>query len=763
MKYTSRFLLFCLLFTGFGTEPFLSAQVPVPELVKRLGHKKWEEREKATRELLKLPYSRIKPFLEKAQENEDAEIRHRAAETLLLSRYRIPLRHKAKLLNFLSSYSQTPQEETAVRISILQAIRREAGSESLPMLFILLSETTGEFREDAKKFLIQTASETPDDSIKALETLSANDRIRLGELPALLYLETGRFSECEDFLVDAVGYISFEEIGKIYSALNRAAVNGQFTPRRFPEISRNVFLKFGDYVYTEPFDAEHAIIQGEHIKEICRHDKQTYYDLMYILTELGDTDTGVLFLKELLKEKNYSVMEKVLGYIKPVKPDAVHLVSYFRLFAQHLPAAEEMKKAKQLAAEFPEDQQIHYKTGIWFEDLKLNTYADNEFQQVVIIKPDETPVDFESALRVAEYYYQREWYKKAKAIYELALRMADKNEWAGPGIREARKKITFSEVILLSRKKDFKTITGLLAKMGDKSEAEENLVKFCSIFSGEDGPADRKKKINEILDSTVDPRILFQMATLLKDIGMSLLADDCHRRVMNLSGEGGAYYATAAYYLAHSFYMRLDFSNALALFTKSVKASEEDTWLHTRASLYADFCRIRLMLAEGSYGKAMDMVKAVERGNTYSEENSPFENLEFEIIYARVLLKSGRKEEKQKRASEIHEFYLKQKRDFEIERNASFWLNNIAWYLARAEEMPQKAVEYSRKSLEQEPDTSMFLDTLAESYSAAGDIGSAIENTEKAIRFSRSDTMTLYYKTQLERFKNAEKKKHGVH
>ena len=59
--------------------------------------------------------------------------------------------------------------------------------------------------------------------------------------------------------------------------------------------------------------------------------------------------------------------------------------------------------------------------------------------------------------------------------------------------------------------------------------------------------------------------------------------------------------------------------------------------------------------------------------------------------------------------------------------------NQWAWLIANTEGDFAKAVRYSRRSLELEPDTSSFLDTLGRCYYSAGEYDKAVESERKAV------------------------------
>ena len=66
--------------------------------------------------------------------------------------------------------------------------------------------------------------------------------------------------------------------------------------------------------------------------------------------------------------------------------------------------------------------------------------------------------------------------------------------------------------------------------------------------------------------------------------------------------------------------------------------------------------------------------------------------------------------------------------------NDSVAYNQWAWLVANTEGDFQKAVRYSRRSLELDPGTASFLDTLGRCYYSAGNYEKAIESQREAVR-----------------------------
>ena len=64
------------------------------------------------------------------------------------------------------------------------------------------------------------------------------------------------------------------------------------------------------------------------------------------------------------------------------------------------------------------------------------------------------------------------------------------------------------------------------------------------------------------------------------------------------------------------------------------------------------------------------------------------------------------------------------------------YYNQWAWLIANTEGDQQKAVEYSKKSLELAPEEPSYLDTLGRCYYAVGDLENAVKSQRRAVELS---------------------------
>ena len=91
----------------------------------------------------------------------------------------------------------------------------------------------------------------------------------------------------------------------------------------------------------------------------------------------------------------------------------------------------------------------------------------------------------------------------------------------------------------------------------------------------------------------------------------------------------------------------------------------------------------------------------------------------------------------------------------EIERIQRQRLNRLAWFHRKDKESLVHAIKLSKRSLELQPDTPAYLDTLAELYYRNGESVKALPLIQRAIEL---DPGSRYFRLQLEKFKRASRK-----
>ncbi|MEK6709309.1 MAG: tetratricopeptide repeat protein [Nitrospinota bacterium] len=92
------------------------------------------------------------------------------------------------------------------------------------------------------------------------------------------------------------------------------------------------------------------------------------------------------------------------------------------------------------------------------------------------------------------------------------------------------------------------------------------------------------------------------------------------------------------------------------------------------------------------------------------------------------------------------------RRVIEVDPNSAPSLNRLAWFHAIEEKNIERGIELSRRSLELQPDTPAFLDTLAELFYRNGQALEAVSYIQRAIRL---DPNNRYFRLQLEKFRRA--------
>jgi len=280
---------------------------------------------------------------------------------------------------------------------------------------------------------------------------------------------------------------------------------------------------------------------------------------------------------------------------------------------------------------------------------------------------------------------------------------------------------------------------------------------------------DREEKISGLLNMFPrDEEIHLNTALFLSNLGKDTYAENEFRKVIDIEPDGSFYDFRACFRLGSDYYMRREFRQAERSFTH---AYETGVKLHKEldrtkqykmllrigldiedARYYAEFCKVQILMEEKKFEAALKILEPLDVKLKYDREIG-FKNLEYEIILGRLLMLAGRDKEKNERVGKAYEYYEKQKEKYNIDKGKAHWFNNIAWYLVRTGSKLDTALEYSKKSLELEPDTAVYLDTLAECYYAKGDTEKAIELIEQAIDNHESDSTLIYFNKQLKRFK----------
>ena len=91
----------------------------------------------------------------------------------------------------------------------------------------------------------------------------------------------------------------------------------------------------------------------------------------------------------------------------------------------------------------------------------------------------------------------------------------------------------------------------------------------------------------------------------------------------------------------------------------------------------------------------------------------------------------------------------------EIDKNSARALNRLAWFHATEKKELEHGIKLSRRSLEVQPDTPAYLDTLAELYYRSGQSVKALPLIQRAIEIAPGNR---YFRMQLEKFKKASRK-----
>jgi tetratricopeptide (TPR) repeat protein len=138
-------------------------------------------------------------------------------------------------------------------------------------------------------------------------------------------------------------------------------------------------------------------------------------------------------------------------------------------------------------------------------------------------------------------------------------------------------------------------------------------------------------------------------------------------------------------------------------------------------------CRLLLIGAErdGKAGRLAEQEKAL-REMLKLAPNHP----DAVIALVELLRKRGAKQEAGELVKSASEFYRAQIADLPDDAEG---YNNLAWLLANTETSLQEALKCSHKSLELQPDTAAYLDTLAEVHLRLGQPARAVEFQRQAV------------------------------
>jgi tetratricopeptide (TPR) repeat protein len=107
-----------------------------------------------------------------------------------------------------------------------------------------------------------------------------------------------------------------------------------------------------------------------------------------------------------------------------------------------------------------------------------------------------------------------------------------------------------------------------------------------------------------------------------------------------------------------------------------------------------------------------------------------------------LLWESGKAEESKEAFNKV----------LELDPNSAPSMNRLAWFHAIEEKSLERGLELSKRSLELQPDTPAFLDTLAELHFRNGQAVEAVNYIQRAIKLEPGNR---YFRLQLEKFRRA--------
>ncbi|MFC1582622.1 hypothetical protein ACFL4W_03680 [Planctomycetota bacterium] len=392
------------------------------ELIIRLGDPQWEMRDNAAREILAGKDPRLILLLEAAQDHEDAEIRFRARELLILKKYHVTAETKPFLLPLLTSLATIEPGNTARPMSVVKTILQQIGSKGLPTVLAILLEGEEKLRKEVTAFLLANAEKWGPDLAEAFKAMNPDEMKRLQSFPGQLLLRQGDFAACELFLLNSLGYLDFADIFVLDDALRQLEFARNFRRAHARKIAAAVFRKYTDYFYTEEYDKATAVAYGKKLDRMLRFtDQDLYLDLQIILAEIGDEESGVKLAARLYRERKFARLQETLTALKAEDEAQKYSLTYIRILAARMPPEREARLIAALQERHPDSEEIHYNTGILLIDhAGKDSYGIQELVKVIAINPMNSNLDENAAYRIAYDHYVRMDYKEAERMYNYA-------------------------------------------------------------------------------------------------------------------------------------------------------------------------------------------------------------------------------------------------------------------------------------------------------------------------------------------------------
>lgn len=118
----------------------------------------------------------------------------------------------------------------------------------------------------------------------------------------------------------------------------------------------------------------------------------------------------------------------------------------------------------------------------------------------------------------------------------------------------------------------------------------------------------------------------------------------------------------------------------------------------------------------------------------YLDKAIEFDPLDADVLIAMYHLQDADEAYREKTRKRIEAAAMIVEREIKQNPEAAQNYNHWAWLISNTEGDYQKAVEYSKRSLELKPDSPSFLDTLGRCYYAAGDLENAVKHQRRAVQ-----------------------------
>jgi len=246
----------------------------------------------------------------------------------------------------------------------------------------------------------------------------------------------------------------------------------------------------------------------------------------------------------------------------------------------------------------------------------------------------------------------------------------------------------------------------------------------------------------------------FQMALALQREGLFKWSEREYRRVIELSRARGPLRNEAYSYLAQMLHDQADDLRAAKALAELVELLKKEKSSASSKQAMAEIVSQMKFLYASHFAAQGDRVK--ERA--YLEEALAADPTNVDVLIACYRLPDPTPEFRKKLLGHIAHVVDQTREEIRRMPTQAAPRNQLAWLVANTEGNLDEALRMARESLELEPETAAYLDTLAHCYYAKGDFASAVKHQAEALR---REPHSGQIAKQLGVFRAAYQKKHG--